>query len=59
MTIGKIVDYGLKDSQNMGACMAPAACDTILQNLMDLEGVKRLRPDHYRRPGLCRTIDFI
>ncbi len=24
LTIGKIVDYGLKDSQNMGACMAPA-----------------------------------
>lgn len=42
VTIGKIVDYGLKDSQNMGACMAPAACDTILQNLMDLEGVKRI-----------------
>ena len=35
VTIGKIVDYGLKDSQNMGACMAPAACDTILQNLRD------------------------
>ena len=35
LTVGKIVDYGLKDSQNMGACMAPAACDTILQNLMD------------------------
>ena len=25
LTVGKIVDYGLKDSQNMGACMAPAA----------------------------------
>ncbi len=35
LTIGKIVDYGLKDSMNMGACMAPAACDTIYQNLMD------------------------
>ena len=35
VTIGKIVDYGMKDSQNMGACMAPAACDTILQNLAD------------------------
>lgn len=23
VTVGKIVDYGLKDSQNMGACMAP------------------------------------
>lgn len=35
ITTGKIVDYGLKDSLNMGACMAPAACDTIYQNLMD------------------------
>lgn len=35
VTVGRIVDYGLKDSQNMGACMAPAAADTILQNLKD------------------------
>lgn len=35
VTVGKIVDYGLKDSQNMGACMAPAAADTIVQNLKD------------------------
>lgn len=35
LTTGKIMDYGLKDSLNMGACMAPAACDTIYQNLMD------------------------
>ena len=35
LTTGKIIDYGLKDSLNMGACMAPAACDTIYQNLMD------------------------
>lgn len=35
ITVGKIVDYGLKDSQNMGACMAPAAADTIAQNLED------------------------
>lgn len=35
MTPGKITDYGLKDSMNMGACMAPAAADTIYQNLMD------------------------
>ena len=37
ITTGKIVDYGLKDSQNMGACMAPAAMDTILMNLKDFE----------------------
>lgn len=35
VTIGKIVDYGMKDSQNMGACMAPAAMDTIVQNMKD------------------------
>ena len=35
ITPGKIVDMGLKDSMNMGACMAPAACDTICRNLED------------------------
>ncbi len=35
VTTGKVVDFGVKDSMNMGACMAPAACDTIYQNLMD------------------------
>ena len=37
ITTGKIVDYGLKDSLNMGACMAPAACDTITANLRDFD----------------------
>ncbi len=35
VTPGRIVDMGIKDNMNMGACMAPAACDTIYQNLMD------------------------
>ena len=35
ITPGKVVDFGLKDSLNMGGCMAPAACDTIRQNLKD------------------------
>ena len=35
VTIGKIVDYGVKDSMNMGACMAPAAADTIVRHLED------------------------
>ncbi len=43
VTIGKITDFGVKDSMNMGACMAPAACDTIRANLSDL-GVQ---PDYY------------
>lgn len=35
VTPGKIVDMGIRDNMNMGACMAPAAADTIYQNLMD------------------------
>jgi stage V sporulation protein AD len=35
ITTGKIVDYGVKDSMNMGACMAPAAASLIKQNLED------------------------
>lgn len=45
ITAGKIVDYGLKDSQNMGACMAPAACDTIIRNLEDFGRM----PEDYNR----------
>lgn len=37
ITTGKIVDYGIRDSQNMGAAMAPAAADTIAQNLKDFQ----------------------
>ncbi|MCM1272758.1 MAG: stage V sporulation protein AD [Clostridium sp.] len=36
ITTGKIVDYGVRDSLNMGACMAPAAADSIYQCLEDL-----------------------
>lgn len=43
VTTGKIVDYGVKDSMNMGACMAPAACDTIYQNFMDFQ----IGPEEY------------
>lgn len=34
-TFGKVVDLGVKDPQDMGAVMAPAASDTILQHLAD------------------------
>lgn len=37
ITTGKVVDYGVKDSLNMGACMAPAAADLIYQHLKDFE----------------------
>lgn len=35
LTTGKIMDYGLKDSMNMGACMAPAAADSLAQHFQD------------------------
>lgn len=37
ITTGKIVDYGIKDSMNMGAAMAPAAADTIYRHLIDFD----------------------
>ncbi len=37
ITTGKVVDYGVKDSLNMGACMAPAAADVIYQHFKDFE----------------------
>lgn len=37
ITPGKIVDYGIKDSFNMGCAMAPAAADTIATHLQDCQ----------------------
>ncbi len=42
-TPGKIVDYGITDKANMGACMAPAAVSTISTHLKDLG----IAPEHY------------
>ena len=36
-TIGRVVDYGITDVNNMGAAMAPAAFDTVLAVLEDTE----------------------
>lgn len=35
VTTGRLIDFGLKDSMNMGGCMAPAAADTIFRHLAD------------------------
>ncbi len=43
ITVGKVVDYGLKDSMNMGACMAPAAASTLEQHFVDFAS----RPEEY------------
>jgi len=42
-TPGKIVDYGITDKANMGACMAPAAVSTISTHLKDFG----LKPEDY------------
>ena len=45
ITTGKIVDLGIKDTMNMGAAMAPAAADLIMQNLIDFD----VTPEYYDR----------
>ena len=45
ITTGKIVDYGIKDSMNMGAAMAPAASDLICRHFEDFSG----KPEDYDR----------
>lgn len=35
VTIGKVKDYGIKDANNMGASMVPAAVSTIYQHFKD------------------------
>ncbi|MEE0265137.1 MAG: stage V sporulation protein AD [Acutalibacteraceae bacterium] len=42
-TIGKVVDLGITDINNMGAAMAPAACETIKAFLKDTN----TKPDEY------------
>ncbi len=42
-TIGRVLDYGETDANNMGAAMAPAVADTILNHLHDLNR----DPDYY------------
>lgn len=35
VTFGRVIDYGIKDTNNMGAAMAPAAVSTLLTFLSD------------------------
>ena len=36
-TIGKVVDFGVKDANNMGAAMAPACANTIIEHCKSLD----------------------
>lgn len=38
-TIGRVIDFGISDANNMGAAMAPAACDTLFT--------------HFKETGFC------
>lgn len=40
-TIGRVVDYGISDTNNMGAAMAPGAMNTIINHFKDTQ--KQLR----------------
>ncbi|MEG1524193.1 MAG: stage V sporulation protein AD [Clostridia bacterium] len=42
-TIGRVIDLGISDANNMGAAMAPAAADTIVAHLTDMDR----RPEAY------------
>lgn len=43
ITTGRVLDFGIKDANNMGAAMAPAAADTIVRHFKDTG----FNPDHY------------
>lgn len=43
MTVGRVCDYGINDVNNMGAAMAPAAIDTLIQHFKDTGRA----PDYY------------
>jgi len=42
-TTGQVVDMGIKDANNMGAAMAPAAADVLIKHFRDLNR----QPSHY------------
>ncbi|NLL56546.1 MAG: stage V sporulation protein AD [Clostridiales bacterium] len=42
-TVGRVVDYGVSDANDMGAAMAPAAMDTLIAHFRDTGR----KPDYY------------
>ncbi len=43
VTVGRVIDMGIKDANNMGAAMAPAAADTLLAHMQD----RQSKPEDY------------
>lgn len=74
-TVGRVVDYGVKDANNMGAAMAPAAADCLKTHFADtgrtpddydlivtgdLGGVgKDILAELMRREGICLGGNYI
>ena len=54
ITSGKIVDMGIKDANNMGAAMAPAALDTLLTHFSDTD-----RPPSYYDAIITGDLGYI
>ena len=42
-TLGRVIDLGVTDANDMGACMAPAAADTVCRHFAE----SGLEPDYY------------
>lgn len=53
-TIGKVIDAGIKDANQMGAAMAPAAVDTLLNHFQDTG-----RPEDYYDMILTGDLGYI
>ena len=41
VTFGKVIDYWIADINNMGAAMAPAACDTIYTHITNMKATPK------------------
>lgn len=55
---GRVVDFGVMDANNMGAAMAPSACDTLVQFFPRHRfNARRLRCNLHRRPWQTRLVD--
>lgn len=63
VTTGRVVDYGIKDANNMGAAMAPAAADTIIRHFKDTGRTHRdydlIATGDLGKVGMELTLDIV
>lgn len=62
-TIGRVIDFGIMDVNNMGAAMAPSACDTICQFLRDtcanINDYDAIYTGDLGKLGMCILVDLM